>query len=161
MTNEPEMELLLHELESLKRELKAQIPEIDWSAVTPAQLMKLFNQTIGGRLPRTQVVLLEDIERNLEGVAISDFADPDVLRGLATLTYYNAQMQADTLREPLIDKLQKSSWYPVLCQMRNDLAGKSMQDVLDPDIWKGLWRITLYSAQRRTLALFQEDEDID
>ena len=151
----PEMELLKSELDSLIRELRVQIPDIQPDDVTPAYLMQLFNQSIGKHIPQQHSAFFIDLESNLDGAAFSDFTDPDVLQGFAMLTYYSAQAQADAWREPVIEALHRIPGSSVMLDIRNRLAEVTMQDLRNPANWKDAWRIASYGALLKTLELFQ------
>ncbi len=153
----PEMELLMSELDGLNRELRAQIPDIQSDDVSPAYLVQLFNQSIGKYIPEQHSAFFIDLESNLEDATFSDFTDPDVLQGFAMLTYYSAQAQAETWREPVTEALQRIPGSSVILDIRSSLAEVTLQDLRNPASWKDAWQIASYGALLKTLELFQDD----
>ena len=143
------MDLLIQEIDALIRELGAQLPGDEIRDIKPATVLRLFNQTIGRRLPRAQSSLFSDLERNLEDAGFADFVDPELLRGMAQLAYYSLQAQAATVRDPVIDRIMDFPGADLLAELRHNLSGTTVRDLVDPDTWKGLWYIAAYTVQTK------------
>lgn len=150
----PETALLQREIESLVAELRALAPDLHGEDITPASLMHLFNASVGQHIRSQQLDFFIELEDNLQGSTFADFTDPDVLRGLAILTYYSIQAQVAVLREPLDAAVRRTPSLATLRELRADLAGLSLQDWLEPKNWLGMWQVATYGALLKTLELY-------
>lgn len=156
---QPDMDLLIQELDALIHELRVQIPEFEIDDVGPAHIVRLFNRSVGKRLPATQAALFEDLERNLDEATFADLVDPEVLRGMALLAYYSLQAQTAAIRAPVAGRIRSLPGFALMSDLRNNLSGTSLQDLADPDTWRGLWYIVTYTAQLKLQEMRQGDDD--
>lgn len=122
----PEWQMLVQEVEALVRELRAQRPNLHLEDLGPSDLVRLFNDAIGKRLPSLPAALFADLERNLADATFQDFADREVLRGLALLTYYSLQVQTEPLRGPVADRLKALPGYSFLLDLKRNHDGSAV-----------------------------------
>lgn len=155
----PEMQLLAQEVDAFVREMRARRLRLDAPELSPTQLAHLLNRTIGKRLPAGPAALLEDVERNLADASFADFADPDVLRGMALLTYYSLQAQAEPYRDPLAQRLQSVPGYSFLTQLRHNLGDATIQDFTQPGAWSIVWETAATSARLKLIELLHDYDE--
>jgi hypothetical protein len=163
-----QIEILLAELNALAKELQRSMPVHvpPPPPLTPAQLMELFNQSIGRLAPGPQRELLEDIQHNLQDVTYRDLLDPETLKGLWYILSYSAQSQSAALKENVEAALVALPGYSLLSNLKGNLEGTSPGDLMDPETWKGMWLVMSYAAQaqvqeakRRLLGQGDDEEE--
>lgn len=136
-------------------QLNATLPQ----PIKPATVTR----TVRDGLDRYAPQLVKDLAANLEGATAEDLLDPDTWKGLAYLVGYSAQFQAgkarDTLNEELPQPLKPDTvvglvqstfdrYAPdVAKQIVATFEEATLEDLLDPDTWKGVWYLLNYSLQ--------------
>lgn len=138
-----------------KEQLNAALPE----PVKPDTL----TSSVRGGVGRVTPQIVKDIAANLEGATREDMMDPDTWKGLAYMISYSAQFQAnqakDILNEQLPEPLKpdtvigllKSSFDRYAPEVAKQIVATfedaTLEDLLDPETWKGVWYLLNYSLQ--------------
>lgn len=143
---EANSDLLLQELEALGRELKRCMES---APMTPAQIVALFNSSVGRFAPEVPREVLRDLERNLEGSSFQDLVDPETLKGLWYVMWYSAQGASQATRERIMAQLSSLPGFEALSDLAGNLEGTSPSDLVDPATWKGFWYILSHTAQQQ------------
>jgi len=137
-------DLLLQELEALGRELKRRMES---APMTPAQIVGLFNSSVGRFAPEVPREVLRDLEHNLEGSSFQDLVDPETLKGLWFIMSYSVQGASQTTRERIMAQLNTLPGFEALSDLASNLEGASPRDLVDPATWMGFWTILSHTAQ--------------
>lgn len=155
----PELQLLALEVDAFVREMRAQRLRLDPSDLSPAQFARILNRTVGKRLPVAVAALLEDIERNLAESSFKDFADPEVLRGMALLSYYSLQAQAEPYRDPLAERLRRVPGYAFYSELRQNLGDARIQDFTQPRTWSIVYATASTTARLKLIEWLREYDE--
>ena len=148
-TMDAQLVLFVQELKALVKELQRRVPERIPPAVTPAQVLELFNSNIGRYAPGPQRELLLDLQRNLEEATFRDLVDPETLKGLWYILQYSVQAQSSAARDSVLGRIASLPGFALLADLRGNLEGTKPQDLVDPATWKGLWTVLSYAAQQQ------------
>ncbi len=143
---EADADLLLQELEALARELRRRMAS---APMSPAQVVALFNKSVGRFAPEVPREVLRDLERNLEGSSFQDLVDPETLKGLWYVMSYSVQGASQATRERINTQLAALPGFEALADLAGNLEGTSPRDLVDPATWKGFWYILSHTAQRQ------------
>jgi hypothetical protein len=144
---DPQLEMLLDELNALARELQRRMPDFKPPQFSPAALLDLIGKNVDRIVPEEQRALFDELRRNLRGTTAQDLVDPETWKGLWYVLNYSLQMQSASMVEQLTTRLASLPGMDVLAQLKGNLEGTSPRDLLDPDTWKGFWYIAGYTAQ--------------
>lgn len=151
---------LAQELDELIAEIREMMPEgASRSAYSPVQLLTLIRANLGKMTPE----FVQGIRQTFEGMTAEDLRDLDTWKGLAYMMAYSARFQAGQVGgrlqsyvpEPLqptrLFDLAKKGLDKVLPdiakQILSTFEGATMEDLKDPDTWKGVWYMINYSLQ--------------
>lgn len=122
-----------------------------------------LSRSLRGGLERLTPQMVKDLAANLEGATREDLLDPDTWRGLAYIVAYSAQFQAnqarDTLNQQMPEPLKPDTILDLFQTSYNRFAPEvakqivamfedaTLNDLLDPETWKGVWYLLNYSLQ--------------
>ena len=151
--------VLLGELDKLREELRAALPDSGESPYSPLRMLNLVRDNLNKYTPDVQLQILEQFD----GMSREDLMALDTWKGIAYMIAYSAQFQAAQTRERLneqmpqplkpdtILQLIKSGLNRITPEVAKDLAGNlegaTREDLLDPETWKGMVYMLGYSAQ--------------
>ncbi len=162
-----ELRRLIDELNGLVQELHRLMPETSQkqaaSSYSPQGLIILVRDSVSRLTPDMQL----DILRNFQGMTAEDLTDIDTWKGMTYMMTYSARFQAEQVRdkvsgtinqvvpEPVqpgrLWRLVKSSVDRVTPEFAKQIVGTfkdaTVEDLRDPDTWKGLWYMMSYSIQ--------------
>lgn len=138
---------LLHELDSLVNDLRAQIPEYTPPPFSPQALVGLLKENLHRFTPELQLDIVRQLKSNLEGTTPQDLIDPETWKGFWYILNYSMQMQSKALSEQLYERIAGLPGVALLTDLRHNLEGTSPKDLLDIDTWKGAWYILNYSLK--------------
>lgn len=147
------VDLLVHELEALARELQRRVQKRP--PPTPAQLLGMLNRSVGRYAPEVPREVLRDLERNLEGTSYQDLVDPETLKGLWYVLTYSVQGSTQEVRARLDAQLSSIPGYAAMKDLAGNFEGTTPRDLVDPDTWKGFLYIVSYTAQNQVRAATQ------
>ncbi len=151
---------LAQELDELIADIRRIMPEgTSRMAYSPLQLLMLIRANLGKMTPE----FVQGIRQTFEGMTAEDLRDLDTWKGLAYMMAYSARFQAGQVGgrlqsyvpEPLqptrLFELAKKGLDKVLPdiakQVLSTFEGATMEDLKDPDTWKGMWYMINYSLQ--------------
>lgn len=143
---EASTDLLLQELEALAREIQRRM---EIAPMSPAQIVGLFNKSVGRFAPEVPREVLRDLERNLEGSSFKDLVDPETLKGLWYVMSYSVQGASQATRERIYSQLTALPGFEALADLAGNLEGTTPRDLVDPATWKGFWYILNHTAQQQ------------
>lgn len=138
-----------------KEQLNAALPE----PVKPDTLTR----TVRSGVARVTPQLVNDIAANLEGATREDMMDPDTWKGLVYMISYSARFQANQAKDVLNQQLPepfkpdtvfglfRSGYERYAPEVAKQLVAMfedaTLEDLLDPETWKGVWYLLNYSLQ--------------
>lgn len=143
---EASTDLLLQELEALAREIQRRM---NIEPMSPAQVVGLFNKSVGRFAPEVPREVLRDLERNLEGSSFKDLVDPETLKGLWYVMSYSVQGASQATRQRIYAQLSALPGFEALADLAGNLEGATPRDLVDPATWKGFWYILNHTAQQQ------------
>jgi hypothetical protein len=146
-TSEANIDLLLEELDTLSQELQRRLNSA--TAITPAQLLAMINNSVGRYAPEMPREVLRDLERNLEGTTFQDLVDPETLKGLWYILSYSAQGSSQATFEKVRRQLAALPSYGALADLTGSLEGTSPRDLVDPKTWIGFVTLLAGTAQQQ------------
>ena len=148
--NEPvDLHQLAQELDDMASRLQQEEPTYTPPPFSPLNLLKLIRQNIDRFTPDVQLSLLRELQDSLQGASAKDMLDPATWKGLFYLLQYTIQVQSSELRERINHHLVKVPGGETLVTLQSMLEGASPKDMLDPDMWKGMWYVVNYSLQNQ------------
>lgn len=151
---------LAEELDELIADIRRIMPEgASRMPYSPLQLLTLIRANLGKMTPE----FVQGIRQTFEGMTAEDLRDLDTWKGLAYMMAYSTRFQAGQVGgrlqsyvpEPLqptrLIELAKKGLDKVLPdiakQILSTFEGATMDDLKDPDTWKGVWYMINYSLQ--------------
>ncbi|GAB4279793.1 MAG: hypothetical protein Kow0080_32280 [Candidatus Promineifilaceae bacterium] len=157
--NDPRLQELMDELDSLVNELKASIPADSRSPYSPLRMATMLRENISQLAPDLQLSILE----NFQGMTKEDLMDLDTWKGMAYMAGYSARFQAGQVKDKMNETLPKpfkpDTWLGLMKQGFDKFApdfakeiaasfeGATAEDFMDPDTWKGVFYMLNYSLQ--------------
>jgi transposase-like protein len=162
-----ELRRLIDELNTVLEELHAMAPETPSKSApnpySPVALLSMMRDNLGKLAPDVQL----DILRNFQGMTADDLKDIETWKGMAYMMTYSARFQAGQVRdkvsgtinqvvpEPVqpgrLWQLAKSGMDRVTPDIAKQILGTfqdaTVDDLRDPDTWKGVWYMISYSMQ--------------
>ncbi|MFQ5399796.1 MAG: hypothetical protein ACE5E7_09385 [Anaerolineae bacterium] len=153
------VQALVDELDVLVSQLKGTMPAGSASPYSPLTLLKALRDNLDVLAPEVQLGILQ----SFEGMTREDLLDIDTWKGLAYMMSYSARFQANQTREKMNERLpdplkpdsvlrfMKGSFEKLAPDLAKDVMasfqGATVEDLMDPDTWKGVWVMLNYSLQ--------------
>jgi transposase-like protein len=161
-----ELRRLIDELNTVLEELHAMAPETPKSApnpYSPQALLSMMRDNLGKLAPDVRL----DILRNFQGMTADDLKDIETWKGMAYMMTYSARFQAGQVRDKVSGTINQVVPEPVqpgrlwqlakngMDRVTPDIAKQilstfqdaTVDDLRDPDTWKGVWYMVSYSMQ--------------
>ncbi len=153
------LDIVLADIDGLIKELRTRLPAAGEYDYSPAQMLALVRDSAARYAPDVQLQMLQPFEDMTE----EDLLDIETWKGIAYMIGYSAHFQANKAREQLnatlpepirpdsMTRTLRDGMEQFAPQIVKDIAasleGATVEDLLDPDTWKGLAYMISYSAQ--------------
>ena len=149
-----QFQTLMIQLNQLADRLDQATPDYQPPEYTPQDLLRVIKENLHRFTPEMRLSLLQELQEGVQAPSVRDFFDPETWKGVWFIANYSlyaetqsflGEMRAQLQTLPGTNRLSTLPGATLIADLIGMLEGATMQDLLDPETWRGMWYLISYS----------------